>query len=80
MTMHSAKAVGPIDVMIGANIRACRERVKYPQDKLAASVGVSHQQIQKYESGKNRITAARLVAIAIILGIPAADLLKEPAG
>jgi transcriptional regulator with XRE-family HTH domain len=67
--MHQ-KAATPIDQIIGARIRARRLAVGISQEKLAAALGLTFQQIQKYEKGVNRVTAGRLVAIAQVLGAP----------
>ncbi len=50
----------PIDHLIGQNIRVFREAINMTQDELGTILGVSFQQIQKYENAKNRIPASRL--------------------
>jgi transcriptional regulator with XRE-family HTH domain len=47
------------------------------QDHLGQESGVSFQQIQKYESGKNRISAARLYEICLALGLPIASMFED---
>jgi transcriptional regulator with XRE-family HTH domain len=47
------------------------------QDHLGQESGVSFQQIQKYESGKNRISAARLYEICHVLGVPIASMFED---
>ena len=59
-----------IDKAVGARIRALRLARRMTQDALARQVGVQFQQIQKYESGTNRISASRLFMIAGALGVP----------
>lgn len=59
----------PIDVIVGQNLRAIRVKNGLSQEQLADAVGVSFQQIQKYECGKNRISASRLVEMANSLGV-----------
>jgi len=54
----------PIDVAIGARIRARRKQLGLSQGELAAVIGVSFQQVQKYERGSNRVSGSTLVAIA----------------
>jgi len=66
-----------IDVWVGRRIRARREELGLTHRGLAARVGVAHQQIQKYESGKNRCSAARLLAIAEALRVPSSYLLPD---
>ena len=67
----------PIDIGVGARIRAKRSVLKISQTKLADEVGVTFQQIQKYERGANRVSASMLVHIAHALDVPAAALLGE---
>lgn len=60
----------PIDVHVGSRIRLRREFVNLSQTQFSEKVGISFQQIQKYEMGKNRISASRLWDIAQVLNIP----------
>ncbi|MGH1577234.1 helix-turn-helix domain-containing protein [Planktotalea sp.] len=59
-----------IDVLIGARIKGRRIALKVSQTTLAESIGVRFQQVQKYESGANRVSASRLLMIAETLGVP----------
>lgn len=59
----------PIDVHVGQRIRDRRKVLKVTQPRLARSVGVTYQQIQKYEKGKNKIGSSRLLKIAVALGV-----------
>ena len=70
-------AVDPVDIAIGARIRARREELRITQAQLAAGAGVTFQQIQKYERGVNRVSAARLLQIAAVLKSTGAALLGE---
>jgi len=56
--------------LIGQRIKKARKQRKFSQKKLGSKVGVSYQQIQKIESGKNQTPAIRLLQISIILGKP----------
>lgn len=67
----------PFDVRLGSAIRARREALKITQSVLAANIGVTFQQVQKYERGTNRVAAARLMQISALLDIPASELLGE---
>ena len=58
-----------IDVVIGKRLRALRNALKISQGKLGEDVGISFQQVQKYERGSNRISASRLYTIAKALGV-----------
>jgi transcriptional regulator with XRE-family HTH domain len=60
----------PADGQIGASIRAHRLIAKMSQDTLARRLGVTFQQVQKYEKGTNRVGAGRLPLIAEILNVP----------
>lgn len=64
----------PIDVSVGARIRLIRKMRGWSQQALAEAVGVSFQQVQKYESGANRVSASMLVRIAAALGVSIAEL------
>ncbi len=57
----------PVDAWVGARIAARRQALGLSQTALAERVGVSFQQIQKYETGINRISASRLHQIAVAL-------------
>jgi transcriptional regulator with XRE-family HTH domain len=63
-----------VDALVGRNIRARRLQRGLTQAELGDHLGVSHQQIQKYESGANRVGASRLNQIAGALAVPLATL------
>jgi transcriptional regulator with XRE-family HTH domain len=67
------------DGQVGASIRAHRLLAGMSQGHLAKEIGVSFQQVQKYEKGTNRVGAGRLPQIADILGVPVAALFTEQA-
>jgi transcriptional regulator with XRE-family HTH domain len=60
----------PIDVHVGGRIRMRRLLLGMNQEKLADALGLTFQQVQKYEGGSNRVSASRLSAVAEILGVP----------
>lgn len=62
----------PVDVHVGKRIRHRRWMVGVTQQQLAEHVGIKFQQIQKYETGMNRVSASRLWDIAAVLGVPVA--------
>lgn len=66
----AAQRVGALDVAIGARLRLFRNLKSLSQEQLSRQLGISFQQIQKYESGKNRIPVARLAVIADLLDVP----------
>jgi transcriptional regulator with XRE-family HTH domain len=59
-----------IDCHLGRQLFLRRRLLGWTQQQLAASVGVRFQQIQKYESGQNKISAGRLWRLALALGVP----------
>jgi transcriptional regulator with XRE-family HTH domain len=63
-----------IDSLVGARIRLLRKRRKMSQAELGEAVGVTFQQIQKYENGKNRVGASRLHLVATALNVPVTEL------
>lgn len=67
----------PIDVEVGARIRAQRHAAGISQSRVAEAIGLTFQQIQKYERGANRVSASMLVRIAKVLDVPAGSLLGE---
>jgi transcriptional regulator with XRE-family HTH domain len=69
----------PIDVEVGARIRARRKALGMSQTVLADAVGFTFQQIQKYERGTNRVSASVLVRMAAHLDVAPAELLGDSA-
>jgi transcriptional regulator with XRE-family HTH domain len=63
------RSAGPIDRYFGDRLRARRIMTKMSQEDLGKSLGVSFQQIQKYEKGTNRLSAAMMVRVAEILNV-----------
>ena len=87
----TAKSVTDVDKQVGARIRARRQALQISQGGLAEAVGVTFQQVQKYENGANRVSTSRLAQIADTLQVPvayffdglggaagASDLLADP--
>ncbi|MEA2943777.1 MAG: hypothetical protein QOD09_4306 [Bradyrhizobium sp.] len=72
------KMPDPLDAMVGARIRVFRIHRKISQTDLADQIGVTFQQVQKYEKGTNRIGASRLSRIATVLGISVGELFESP--
>ena len=65
-----------VDIKLGERLRVMRQNIGLSQSDLGAAIGVSFQQIQKYEAGKNRVAVSTLVALADHLGISPARFLK----
>src|SRR5262245_58959838 len=66
------------DIAIGHKIRVLRVAKQMSQSKLGDALGVTFQQIQKYENGVNRVGSGRLRAIADTLGVSVGELFEEP--
>ncbi len=64
------KQANPIDAQVGNRVRLRRMLVGMSQEKLGEMLGLTFQQVQKYEKGVNRIGAGRLFHVAEILGVP----------
>jgi len=62
-------APNPVDLHVGNRIRLRRSILGYSQEKLSQLLGLTSQQIQKYESGSNRVGASRLWDIGKVLGV-----------
>ncbi|MGX9389788.1 helix-turn-helix domain-containing protein [Nitrobacteraceae bacterium UC4446_H13] len=69
------KSASEIDRQVGERIRAARLGAGLSQEKLGAALGLTFQQVQKYEKGSNRVGPARLFKIAEVCGTDAATLL-----
>jgi transcriptional regulator with XRE-family HTH domain len=74
----ATKMPDPLDVMVGAKIRLFRIHRGVSQTGLAEQIGVTFQQVQKYESGINRVGANRLSRIATVLDVSIGDLFESP--
>jgi len=70
MAVRLPKAPSPIDKHVGSRVRMRRLMLAMSQEKLAAALGLTFQQVQKYEKGANRIGASRLQQISHILQVP----------
>jgi transcriptional regulator with XRE-family HTH domain len=66
------KAPNPVDKHVGSRVRMRRMMLKMSQEKLGEALGLTFQQVQKYEKGTNRVGASRLQQIAQILQVPVA--------
>ncbi|EDX79265.1 MAG: helix-turn-helix domain-containing protein [Brevundimonas mediterranea] len=71
------KQVHPIDIQVGARIRTFREAAGISQHHLGKDIGITFQQVQKYETGANRVSASKLYLIARRLGVSIAEIIGE---
>lgn len=67
---RNTRRANPIDVHVGGRVRLRRMLLGMSQEKLGESLGLTFQQVQKYEKGMNRIGASRLFDLSRILGVP----------
>ncbi len=70
----------PVDIHVGSRVRLRRTMQGMSQEKLGDSLGVTFQQVQKYEKGANRIGASRLQNIAVVLDTPIAFFFEDAPG
>lgn len=73
--MKNVKSPDQVDKQVGRRIRVHRLTLGMSQTTLAKALGVTFQQVQKYEKGANRVGAGRLTNIANALGVPVTTLL-----
>ncbi|WP_072394718.1 helix-turn-helix transcriptional regulator [Hyphomicrobium sp. CS1GBMeth3] len=67
---RSARKPNPIDAHVGTRVRLRRMLLGMSQEKLGEHLGLTFQQVQKYEKGVNRIGASRLFDLSRVLGVP----------
>lgn len=84
MSTHAArngtKNPNPIDKHVGARVRMRRMLLGMSQEKLGDQLGITFQQVQKYENGTNRISASRMVQIGRVLEVPPAFFFEGAPG
>jgi transcriptional regulator with XRE-family HTH domain len=79
----SSKHPDPVDIYVGSRVRMRRLMVGMSQEKLGDKLGLTFQQVQKYEKGTNRVSASRLQQLSEILSVPIPfffDGLPQPRG
>ena len=75
--MAEKKKPNPIDTHVGSRVRLRRTMLGMSQEKLGEALGITFQQIQKYEKGTNRIGASRMQQIAATLKVPVAFFFED---
>lgn len=73
----ASKKPNPVDIHVGSRVRLRRMMIGMSQEKLGESLGITFQQIQKYEKGTNRVGASRLQHIAAILSVPVSFFFED---
>src|SRR6187401_2655332 len=80
LVKENKKRPNPTDIHVGGRIRLRRNILGMSQEKLGENLGITFQQIQKYEKGTNRVGASRLQAIASILEAPVSFFFADAPG
>jgi transcriptional regulator with XRE-family HTH domain len=75
----TGKRPNPTDVYVGGRVRMRRKMLGLSQEKLGEKLGITFQQIQKYEKGTNRVGASRLQAMASALEVPVSYFFPDDA-
>ena len=78
--IENKKKPNPIDIHVGSRIRLRRTMLGMSQEKLGESLGITFQQIHKYEKGTNRVGASRLQNISSILNVPVSFFFEDAPG
>ncbi|KQT83934.1 helix-turn-helix transcriptional regulator [Aurantimonas sp. Leaf443] len=78
--VENKKKPNPIDQHVGSRVRLRRTMLGMSQEKLGESLGITFQQIQKYEKGSNRIGASRLQRISEVLNVPVSYFFEDAPG
>ncbi len=68
---------GAVDTALGERIRRRRRDLQLSQSALGARLGITFQQVQKYENGSNRVSAAMLIKLSEAMGVSIVDLLQD---
>jgi transcriptional regulator with XRE-family HTH domain len=76
-TAASPQSVSSVDIYIGVRIRSLRLQLGMSQKALAEKLGIKFQQVQKYEAGSNRVSAARLFDICDFFGVSLASMFER---
>ncbi len=69
-SFHAPRSPNPVDIHVGTRVRLRRQILKMSQEKLGDQLGVTFQQVQKYERGTNRVGASRLWRMAQVMDVP----------
>lgn len=78
--VENKKKPNPVDIHVGSRVRLRRTMLGMSQEKLGESLGITFQQIQKYEKGSNRIGASRLQRISEVLTVPVSFFFEDLVG
>src|SRR4051794_33147217 len=76
-TKRNEKSAHPMDVHVGSRVRLRRTLSGLSQEKLGDALGLTFQQVQKYERGANRISASRLFTLSQVLDVPVSFFFED---
>ncbi len=76
---HGTRRTSPVDLHVGARVRQRRVLLGMTQTDLANVLGLTFQQVQKYENGKNRVSASRLFELARVFDVPIEHFFEDMA-
>ncbi len=77
MIAPKMKKPDPIDTYVGKRLKQRRNLIGLSQEKLSDQLGITFQQVQKYENGSNRVGASRLFQIGRVLGVPVSFFFED---
>jgi transcriptional regulator with XRE-family HTH domain len=77
-SVQGSKSRDPTDKHVGGRVRMRRKMLSMSQTKLGDALGLTFQQVQKYEKGTNRVSASRLQQMAYILKVPVSFFFEDP--
>src|SRR3954465_2007479 len=77
---HGRAMANPVDIHVGSRVRLRRVELSMTQEALAGKLGLTSQQVQKYEKGTNRMAASRLHDISQVLRVPVAFFFEDLPG
>src|SRR5512138_3267596 len=75
--IENKKKPNPIDIHVGSRIRLRRTLLGMSQQKLGEAIGLTFQQVQKYERGANRVGSSRMFELARVLDVPISYFFEE---
>ena len=78
--LKDPRSANGVDMRVGERIRAARNIKDMSQEQLAGHLGISFQQVQKYEKGVNRVTIGRLIELSNALEVPISWLIESAEG
>lgn len=77
MPKRHPRQADDVDLHVASRVRALRRAREWSQTALGEKIGITYQQVQKYERGANRLTVGRLVQISRVLGAPLGEFLPK---